>query len=321
MKNYTFNLGSCTDRNYSESIEHLVDVSNYIYRKGYRDNEKVKLLDENLEHIISCKGNVFYCMHLISDYYIAHSSLDLIKKCDVSSFKSNSYIGGKLKLLGEYEPPWAYSGANVNHFFSAIMSDSPDLINFLITHREEICDIQRPYNRKDPRFFFNANTMLALAGDWDKLKPRALEFLDDPKKDRYSEQRYLYDQMFYVALCEKDIAGMEAALKKLLEPKQAKRSVYGMNVWFDFYLQLQVLLYGKIAAIHGFDLDIDSPIAPKELMEYKPLEKYEDPYDFMKEFDYNQPQQVWIDKWNKKMQEAKEKETKKKKGFFSWLKW
>ena len=111
---------------------------------------------------------------------------------------------------------------------------------------------------------------------------------------------------------------MEAALNKLLEPKMAKKAVYACNVWFDFYLQVQVVLYGKIASIHGFDLNIDSPIAPKELIKYDPLPHYEDPYDFMKEFDYNRPQQEWIDMWQERMRIATEK-AKKKKGFFSWF--
>ena len=41
-------------------------------------------------------------------------------------------------------------------------------------------------------------------------------------------------------------------------------------------------MYAKIAAIHGFDLGIDSPIAPKELIDINPLAEYKIPYDFMK---------------------------------------
>ncbi|OAQ15385.1 hypothetical protein F480_02270 [Bibersteinia trehalosi Y31] len=316
MFNYVY-LGSSSNRNMEDSIQHVKDNAEYLLGKGfYEEDIGIK---KTLDVISSANGNVLYRMDILGGFYIAQSSLDLLLNNNTMEFKKNSYIGGKLELLGKYELPWAYTGINVNHFFSMIMSDSPDLINYLITHRAEICDIDRPYNRKDPRFFFNANTLLALAGDWDKLKPRALEFLDDPKKEKYSAKRYLYDQEFYVALCEKDTIGMETALKKLLEPKQAKRSAYDSNLWFDFYLQPQVLLYGKIAAIHGFDLDIDSPIAPKELIEYKPLEKYEDPYDFMKEFDYNQPQQVWIEMWEKRMKEAEEREAKKKKWWLPWF--
>lgn len=61
-------------------------------------------------------------------------------------------------------------------------------------------------------------------------------------------------------------------------------------------------MYGKIASIHGYDLEIDHELAPKELIKYDPLpdEEYEDPYDFMKEFDYNAPQSEWIEKYSPK---------------------
>ena len=37
-------------------------------------------------------------------------------------------------------------------------------------------------NETDIRPFFNANTLLALSGDWQLLKERALTFLNDEKK-------------------------------------------------------------------------------------------------------------------------------------------
>ena len=38
-----------------------------------------------------------------------------------------------------------------------------------------------------------------------------------------------------------------------------------------FFLQPQIVMYAKIAAIHGFDLGIDHEIAPKEAIAYAPL--------------------------------------------------
>ena len=67
---------------------------------------------------------------------------------------------------------------------------------------------------------------------------------------------------------------MQEALDKLLELKFAKRAVKDTLLHFDFYLQPQVLMYAKIAAIHGFDLGIDSPIAPKELIDINTLVEY-----------------------------------------------
>ena len=54
-----------------------------------------------------------------------------------------------------------------------------------------------------------------------------------------------------MALADKNIKGMQEALDKLLELKLAKRAAKGTLLHFDFYLQPQVLMYAKIAAIHG----------------------------------------------------------------------
>ena len=141
-------------------------------------------------------------------------------------------------------------------------------------------------------------------------------FLNDNNKDKQDVIR-IPDHEFYIALCDKDVEAMQVALSKLLEPKLAKKAAYDGNVWFDFYLQIQVVLYAKIASIHGYDLAIDSPMAPKALIEFKPLPSYSEPYNFMTEFDYKQPQQDWINMWQERMRVASEK--KKKKDFFSWL--
>ena len=121
---------------------------------------------------------------------------------------------------------------------------------------------------------------------------------------------------FYVALADKNIKGMQEALDKLLELKLAKRAAKDTLLHFDFYLQPQVLMYAKIAAIHGFDLGIDSPIAPKELIDINPLAEYKIPYDFMKSFDFDAPHQVWVNYVKQRMEEAKQKKVENKKKDF-----
>ena len=110
------------------------------------------------------------------------------------------------------------------------------------------------------------------------IKRARTHVLNDEKKAR-SDLKRIPDHEFYVALADKNIKGMQEALDKLLELKLAKRAAKGTLLHFDFYLQPQVLMYAKIAAIHGFDLGIDSPIAPKELIDINPLVEYKIPYD------------------------------------------
>ncbi|MGP5337327.1 Imm49 family immunity protein [Psychrobacter maritimus] len=309
--NYKVYLGSDSGRDYQESFEHVMGRANFIINPS--ENEDLSGSKRKLKIIETFEGNPLACMRGLGVYYEAKASSDLLLHADVHAFKQDAYVAAKLQIMGKEEIYWAYNGYNTNNFFAAIMSDNLDLINYLINHRDKIVEVNEPYDRQDTRSYFNKNTLLALAGEWKPLKERSLVFLRDEKKDKLDIKR-IPDHEFYIALCDKDVKAMQVALTKLLEPKLAKKAAYDANTWFDFYLQIQVLLYAKIAAIHGYDLDINSPITPKELIEFKPLPSYSEPYNFMTEFDYKQPQQDWINMWQERMRVASEK--KKKKNFF-----
>ena len=308
--NYKVYLGSEAGRDYQESVDHVMGRANYLLSNHQHYIDDIKQL---LEIIHTSDGNPLYCMKSLGTYYEAKASSDLLLHADINAFKQDAYVAAKLQIMGKEEIYWAYNGYNTDNFFAAIMSDSPELIRFLIEHRDEVVEVNELYDRKDTRSYFNKNTLLALAGEWKPLIERSLIFLKDEKKDKLDIKR-IPDHEFYIALCDKDVKAMQTALTKLLEPKLAKKAAYDGNNWFDFYLQMQVILYAKIAAIHGYDLDINSPITPKELIEFKPLPSYSEPYNFMIEFDYKQPQQDWINMWQERMRVASEK--KKKKIFF-----
>ena len=311
MEKYKVFLGSDIAKTYSDAKKFTLERVNSFSDNSYLVLfQRIKLIDE-------FRGDVFFSIGLLDDYHRALASKYLLEN-DISGFKENASIAGFLGILSEYDSQWAYNGINTNFFFMSLLSDNQKLIDYLIKHRDEIVDISVPYKRTDTRPFFNANTLLALSGDWQLLKERALTFLNDEKKARGDLKR-IPDHEFYVALADKNIKGMQEALDKLLELKFAKRAAKDTLLHFDFYLQPQVLMYAKIAAIHGFDLGIDSPIAPKELIDINPLAEYKIPYNFMKSFDFDAPHQVWVNYVKQRMEDAKQKKVKNKKGFWASL--
>lgn len=311
MEKYQVFLGSDIAKTYSDAKKFTWERVNSFSDNSYLVLfQRIKLIDE-------FRGDVFFSIGLLDDYHRALASKYLLEN-DISGFKENASIAGLLGILSEYDFQWAYNGINTNFFFMSLLSDNQKLIDYLIKHRDEIVDISVPYKRTDTRPFFNANTLLALSGDWQLLKERALTFLNDEKKAR-SDLKRIPDHEFYVALADKNIKGMQKALDKLLELKFAKRAAKDTLLHFDFYLQPQVLMYAKIAAIHGFDLGIDSPIAPKELIDINPLAEYKIPYDFMKSFDFDTPHQVWVNYVKQRMEEEKQKKVENKKGFWASL--
>ena len=311
MEKYQVFLGSDIAKTYSDAKKFTWERVNSFSDNSYLVLfQRIKLIDE-------FRGDVFFSIGLLDDYHRALASKYLLEN-DISGFKENASIAGFLGILSEYDFQWAYNGINTNFFFMSLLSDNQKLIDYLIKHRDEIVDISVPYKRTDTRPFFNANTLLALSGDWQLLKERALTFLNDEKKAR-SDLKRIPDHEFYVGLADKNIKGMQEALDKLLELKFAKRAAKDTLLHFDFYLQPQVLMYAKIAAIHGFDLDIDCPIASKELIDINPLAEYKIPYDFMKSFDFDAPHQVWVNYVKQRMEEAKQKKVENKKGFWASL--
>ena len=311
MEKYQVFLGSDIAKTYSDAKKFTWERVNSFSENSYLVLfQRIKLIDE-------FRGDVFFSIGLLDDYHRALASKCLLEN-NISGFKENASIAGFLGILSEYDFQWAYNGFNTNFFFMILLSDNQKLIDYLIKHRDEIVDISVPYKRTDTRPFFNANTLLALSGNWQLLKERALTFLNDEKKAR-SDLKRIPDHEFYVALADKNIKGMKEALDKLLELKFAKRAAKDTLLHFDFYLQPQVLMYAKIAAIHGFDLGIDSPIAPKELIDINPLAEYKIPYDFMKSFDFDAPHQVWVNYVKQRMEEAKQKKVENKKGFWASL--
>ena len=311
MEKYKVFLGSDIAKTYSDAKKFTLERVNSFSDNSYLVLfQRIKLIDE-------FRGDVFFSIGLLDDYHRALASKYLLEN-DISGFKENASIAGFLGILSEYDFQWAYNGFNTNFFFMILLSDNQKLIDYLIKHRDEIVDISVPYKRTDTRPFFNANTLLALSGDWQLLKERALTFLNDEKKAR-SDLKRIPDHEFYMALADKNIKGMQEALDKLLDLKFAKRAAKDTLLHFDFYLQPQVLMYAKIAAIHGFDLGIDSPIAPKELIDINPLAEYKIPYDFMKSFDFDAPHQVWVNYVKQRMEEAKQKKVENKKGFWASL--
>lgn len=270
-------------------------------KKFYLEETQEKDEKELEEYIIYKKGVPLNCMWILAIQYRARSLESWLLYKNIKKFKKNCYIAGKLNLLHESRSDWAYSGYNVSNFFKILMSDNKDLSKFLIKNIDIICCEPKPnYHRGIySNLFLNRSTLLALKGDWENLKKRCDIFLNDIPKDM---KKRILDFEFFQGLAEKNIDKMKEALNKLLIPKNAKIAAYDTEAYFDFYLQVQVLMYGKIASIHGYDLGIDHELAPKELIKYDPLldGEYEDPYDFMKEFDYNAPQSEWIEKYSPK---------------------
>ena len=81
---------------------------------------------------------------------------------------------------------------------------------------------------------------------------------------------------FYTLLLNRD----KAALEDLIQNKDSK--VISSDVLFEDFMSSMGVWETKLCWRRGLEVQIDSPLVPMELMPVRPLEHYDDVYDFLK---------------------------------------
>ena len=289
------------EKKYNKGYELLLSLFE-IDRKTY--NNEVK---ETLNYITSRTGDQFSCMYFLYSDYSRLSSVNLLIEKNIEEHRLNCYIAGKLRILST-----SRSSMLVTHptqMFEMFMSNNPDFITFFKNNIDMIMpddyDSEKNkygYLKNDYGTFFLIRVILhAIRGDFEEVKKRCTAYLEKLLKDSY----YKYGELHYEflsALADKNIDEMKKAIDGMMEQKVARKFSNDNNPNYEFYLHVYVIIYAKIALYHGIDLKIDNEVAPRELIDITPLEKYEDPYDFMKDFDLAtvMPKEwkEWKNSWN-----------------------
>lgn len=107
-----------------------------------------------------------------------------------------------------------------------------------------------------------------------------IETLTLPKLPK-NQQELKIDYEFYKALLSKDKYKCEEFLEQLVSPKIHKKR--NDNAILSKYVSQPALGYAKLAWRQGLEVEVNSPLIPKEILPINPLDNYEVPYDFLKE--------------------------------------
>lgn len=113
--------------------------------------------------------------------------------------------------------------------------------------------------------FFSYQACLAIRGEWKSLAARASQVCKNPellKKHGF----LLCEHMFFLALAHGDIKAMEVAISEIVSTKQRKRSFSTRNALVKGLMEPHAFLYTKIARHHGFNVNVESPWIPSELL-------------------------------------------------------
>lgn len=305
----------CTRREFRNAQQRF-DHMRMVIRSHLETGEVID--KSSLPYIQKRNGRPFAAMQIISSQIDAHMAGAWIFNRDLSSFKKLAYVYSKLRILMsvDYDDPMPFffraDYTNVKSpMFHMLMSDSIEIRDFLIRNIEEVAgDTEDLEDEYDLNRQMTYNTLLMLEGKQsERLKQRSQKILaaPTPKIKQFAKEFELrkYDFQFYIAFAEQDLEGMKKALEPFFIKKIAQDAAKHTLAYYDFYLQPQVVIYAKLASMHGFDLGIDHEIAPKELIQYQPLpqEEYQDIVDFMKPYKLSYRYsylQNWIDYYLRK---------------------
>ncbi|WP_336021213.1 hypothetical protein [Fusobacterium polymorphum] len=286
-------------KKFNEKLEHLIKRVD-LYKEV--ENDYLKRIEEK-------NGDCQYCMRSLGRIYITVASKEIVVDKDIESFRKNIYVYSKLNLMGT--DTRAYLAWKKMNLFCILMSNNKDFLDFILRTFDIIGHEKEKYKKSEADFYLMRTILLALKGDWEEVIKRADFYLANPSKET-GFKYFSLEFGFLKALAEKNIEKMKENINAMLEPKVARQMMYDESIFF--YLHVYVLLYLKIASYYGFDLEIESDIVPKELIDNTPAKEYPEPYEFMKKFDLNtitpEEWKAWIYEYYPEPEELKEFEEK-----------
>jgi hypothetical protein len=194
-------------------------------------------------------------------------------------FKQSLYTMGRLLLLdiNKYEARILDFG--IGNLLFSLFSDSSKLRRqfSLATnnHHEQV---------KYSLACSSYSIQCVIKDDWDEVKKCLETFRKNKgrKGSGYKLEGYLL--RFIEALKAKDEASMLALFNELELPKNRNRRKDKGSIMWD-YLSFPTAGLVKLAWIKGMEIHVDSPLVPMEWMPIKPLDNYEDEFEFLKELD------------------------------------
>lgn len=247
----------------------------------------------------NCKENILFFnnkLQVIPEWF--HPTLPLkywfceetfaiydLENQNIKDSKDHFFVCG---LLDEYQIKNFNSRIpdyGIRHICMPILSDNEDLIKRYAELRYQKHPVYAPKSMEemvdlgDTAITFNTIQHF-MAENLDGVRHNLALYEKYKKKILRSGKTLEIDYNFFYALLARDKAKIEEAIKALLAPRVHKlrndSPVLGEIVSFP------ALGYTKLAWRYGIEVEIDSPLIPKELLPIEPLDHYEIPYEFLK---------------------------------------
>ena len=180
-------------------------------------------------------------------------------------------VASKLILMSINEP--GGEELQVGDFaLYALLSDNEEVIQSAACATNKAMR-EAAMNPLDPRYMVHL-IQLAMLGDDERLQSKLDKLANHGRNPDRKEAAA--GEHFYSLLLRRDKEGLE----RLIQDKHAK--VNSADVLFEDCMSYLGTLETKLCWRRGIEVQIDSPLVPMDLMPVRPLEHYDDVYDFLR---------------------------------------
>jgi hypothetical protein len=231
-------------------------------------NNEPRLL-ENL-----AKGNTNEKFYITSKWY-DHERFALKSffiDHNIMQAKQHFYTCGKLDefLITKYDEKILDYG--INHLGYALLSDSKALMRSYADLRHSNYEVMIKIGVAAPVYILQC----LIKDDWSEYE-RAMSIMKSKTVKKFKMEM---DFAYYEALAERNQGKIEQILSDFVTPKVHKQR-NKVHELINEYISHPAIGYAKLAWLKGIEVNIESPLIPRDLLPIKPNGEYKDGYNFL----------------------------------------
>lgn len=262
-----------TDNFLSEAAKkRLVHVKGHIEARS-------PAVQQALSFIENGQGSFEGCLRTLSSHAFRHAIYSWFGLRDLEAMKEWFFLSASLdKKIYEIEIDRSGPISKLLQLLYPLLSDNRDLIEWYANNLDLYYQ-DRIENTKTADFFAYQG-VVAIRGEWDRLKDRCARVLADPPRTSQLK-KYIIDHQFFLALADHDVPRMEAAIAAVAEPRAVRGRANDESGYTESLISTYAVIYAKIAWFHGFKVKIDSPFIPADWLPIQPLSHYDPRYKFL----------------------------------------
>ena len=254
--------------------------------------------EEPLALIYANKGSRSGCTSQLGEHHYCKALYAWFQNQDLAEFRRQARLSAKLFAQAKYHGTYQDNELDerfIGRHLAFLMSNDPALLTYTMQRDSVAYETYQGefYNIYIGNHHYQSVTLLlAMQGQFSLMKTRCDYFIDEvhkPDDERQKLQMFLPDYRFFLALAAGDIAAMEHQLAQLVTPEalQTRNTLEECFTYEEHLFAAEAFMYAKVAWMHGYQVQVDSPWLPMEWLDMTPLPDNgtEEEYSFVKEFD------------------------------------